>query len=91
MATPGKQIEVTMRQKIMLEQDYRSVLDILAEYESMPFLELSSLINMNEERLERIVDELEREGIVKITSRNSILDEIVTLRDSALASALSAP
>jgi len=75
----------------MYRQAYRSVLDILAEYESMPFLELTSVSDIDDELLKRIIDDLESKGIVRITNRDDILEEIVTLKDKTAALVSSAP
>jgi predicted transcriptional regulator len=74
----------------MLPQEHKSVLRILAEHESMPFLELSSVTDMGDERLSQIVEDLEENGFVKITGRGSILDEIVTVRQRLAALTASA-
>ncbi|MGH9969589.1 MAG: hypothetical protein ACREBG_17585 [Pyrinomonadaceae bacterium] len=72
----------------MLSQDYKMVLDLLAEHESMPFLELSALIHMDDMRLEEIIHDLESKGFVKVTSPDT-LDEIITLRESAFSALAS--
>jgi DNA-binding MarR family transcriptional regulator len=90
MATPAKRLDDRI-EELMLPNDHKSVLRILVTHESMPFLELSSLIDIDDQRLSEIVDELEREGIVKVTSRGNILDEIVTLKEPDLALASNAP
>ncbi len=91
MATTGQQLKSCMKEKIMSEQDYKSVLDVLSQYESMPFLEISALVDIPDERLIQIVDDLELKGIVKITSRDNILEEIVTLKDNSFALVSSVP
>ena len=77
-------------EEIMLPEEYKSVLEILAEFESMPFLELSSLTDMGHDRLNEIVNDLERDGFVKVTSKGNILDEIVTAKETAGALASTA-
>jgi hypothetical protein len=79
MATPDTKV-VDGIEEIMIPEEYKSVLEILGKYESMPFLELRSLVDMDNERLGRILQDLEGKGVVKITDRGTLLDEIVTLR-----------
>jgi DNA-binding Lrp family transcriptional regulator len=88
MAVAATQV-VDRIDELMLPRDHKSVLRILTERESIPFLQLSSLVDIDDERLSEIVDELEKDGFVRVTSRNNILEEIVTVREpaSALASA----
>ena len=72
-----------------LPEEHKRVLRILARRESMPFLALSSVTEVENERLGRIVDDLEKSGLVEITGR-SILDKIVTVRQRLAALAASA-
>ncbi|MGH9959811.1 MAG: hypothetical protein ACREBC_22250 [Pyrinomonadaceae bacterium] len=88
MATPGPKLAHVIAGRFMLSQDYKTVLDLLAEHEAMPFLELSALIHMDDERLEELIDDLEREGFVKVTSAGTP-DEIITLRETAFAALAS--
>jgi len=89
MATPDP--GTTERaEEVMLPQEHKSVLRILAQHESIPFLQLSSETDMGDEQLSQIVDDLERNGFVEITSRNSRLDEIVTVKRRLAALAASA-
>ena len=74
-----------------MAEEYRSVLAILAEYESMPFLELTSLSDIDDEVLGQIINDLENKGVVKVSNRGNLLEEIVTLRDRSSALASNAP
>lgn len=85
MAAPPNGIEENM-----LPQEHKLVLKILAKHESMPFLELSSLSDIGDEKLSLILTDLEENGFVKITSRGNILDEIITVRHRLAALTASA-
>jgi hypothetical protein len=90
MATPGLELDRGL-EETMATEEFKSVLEILAQYESMPFLELTALSDIDDERLGQIIDVLERRGIVKVTSRENILDQIVTLKEKTSVLASSAP
>lgn len=60
---------------------YRTVLKTLAHYKSMPFLELTSISDIDDETLQQIVTDFEKEHLVKLTNRDNVLEEIVTVRD----------
>lgn len=74
----------------MLDTQHKSVLKILAQEESMPFLELSAVTEVDDERLNQIVDDLERDGFVEVTSRTDVLQEIVTVKRRLAALTASA-
>ncbi len=74
---------------LQLPEEHKRVLRILARRESMPFLALSSVTEVENERLGQIVDDLEKSGLVEITGR-SILDKIVTVRQRLAALTASA-
>jgi len=65
--------------------DDMKVLRILAKYKAMPFLELSSLANLDENYLQEIIKELEKQDRVKVTNRGDIFEEIVTLKEKGFA------
>ncbi len=65
--------------------DYERVLRALIQFKSMPFLEITALCDINEGRLHEIVAEMERRKMVRVANRHSILDQVVTLRESAFA------
>ena len=73
-----------------LPEEHKRVLRILARRESMPFLALSSVAKVENERLGQIIDDLEKSGLVETTGRNSILDKIVTVRQRLAALTASA-
>ena len=63
-----------------LDDAYRKVLQTLMEYRSMPFLELTTMCDIGDDRLEDIINNLEGQDIVKVSNRGNILKEIVTLK-----------
>ncbi len=92
MATPSAELKLEDRKlEDLMAEEYKSVLEILAQYESMPFLELTSLSDIDDEVLGRIIDDLENKGVVRVSNRGNLLEEIVTLRDKSSALASTAP
>ncbi len=67
-------------EKIMANNVYRQVLRTLAEHKSMPFLELTSVCNMQAHKLHDIIRDLESDDYVKVSYRGDISEEIVTLK-----------
>jgi hypothetical protein len=65
--------------------DDMKVLKILAKFKAMPFLELSSIANLNENYLQEIINNLEKQDLVKVTNRGNIFEEVVTLREKGFA------
>lgn len=63
----------------MPDRFYSRVFQILSELRSMPFLELASMFDVDDERMEEVVRKLEKEGKVKISNRGNIVEEIITL------------
>jgi hypothetical protein len=47
----------------------------------MPFLEIIALCRVNNARLQEILAEMERKKLVRVAREDSVLDEIVTLRE----------
>ena len=64
---------------------YKTVLRILAQYKSMPFLELTSVSDIDDETLQRIIQDLEREDLVKVSNPENVFEQIVTLKDKGFA------
>jgi hypothetical protein len=56
------------------------VLETLAQYQSMPFLELTTVCDLGDDRLEAIINDLELRDLVKVSNRDNILEEIITLK-----------
>jgi hypothetical protein len=46
---------------------------------SMPFLELASVSDIDDERLEEIVAQLERERLVKVINPDDVFEKIITV------------
>jgi hypothetical protein len=46
----------------------------------MPFLELTSLCDISDEKLKSILADLESEDFIRVINRGDITEEIVTLR-----------
>ena len=65
--------------------DDKRVLKILAKFKAMPFLELSSMANLDEKYLQEIINDLEEQDLVKVTNRGNIIEEVVALREKGLA------
>jgi antitoxin component of RelBE/YafQ-DinJ toxin-antitoxin module len=70
--------------KMKLDDAYRKVLTALAQYRSMPFLELTAVCDIGDDKLEDIIDDLEGQDMVKVSNRDNILEEIVTLKKKGL-------
>src|SRR5947209_13819416 len=75
------------REGIMLDEISIKVLQLLAENpnKAMNFLQLASLCPVSDDELKNILKKLEDSGIVKITKRDDIYEEIVTLREKGLS------
>jgi len=67
-----------------LDDAYRKVLRTLAQYRSMPFLELTTVCDIGDDRLEDIINNLEGQDLVKVSNRGNILEEVVTLKKKGL-------
>jgi len=67
-----------------LDDVSRKVLKTLAQYRSMPFLELTAVCDIGDDKLERIVDVLEGKDMVKVSNRHNILEEVITLKKRGL-------
>ena len=68
-------------QELISDERYRTVLRMLVQYKSMPFLELTSVSDIDDETLQQIVTDFEREDIVKVSNPDNVFEEIVTLKD----------
>lgn len=66
-----------------MQQERLSVLRVLVQHKAMPFLELTSMLDIDDERLKEIIKQLETEQLVKVSNRGNILKEIVTARGRA--------
>jgi hypothetical protein len=67
-------------EQMMLDTTYRKVLQTLARYKAMPFLELTSVCDISDDELKSILADLESEDLVRVINRGDITEEIVTLR-----------
>jgi hypothetical protein len=65
------------------------VLATLRTYRSMPFLELTSVCNIDDKELEEIVEDLAVKKLVKIINPGDLTEEIVTVREQAFAANVS--
>lgn len=68
-------------QEMISDVRYRTVLKILAQYKSMPFLELTSISDIDDDMLQKIISDFEKEELVKVSNPDNVFEEIVTLRD----------
>ncbi len=64
-------------------EDYNKVLKTLLQFKSMPFLEISALCGIDEARLRQILADMERKKLVRVANGQDVLEQIVTLRESA--------
>ncbi len=62
------------------EAKYRSVVQTLLRYTSLPFLELLALTFIRENELGQIVEDLEQNNYVTIRDKDNVLREIVTIK-----------
>jgi hypothetical protein len=81
--SPSSRREAT---EMKLDSVYRKVLKTLAQYQSMPFLELTTVCDIGDDRLEAIIADLEGQDMVKVSNRDNILEEIVTVKKRGLES-----
>lgn len=65
--------------------DYEKVLKVLVKFKSMPFLELTSMCDIDDKRLEEIIKNLENQDLVKVINPGNIYEEIVTVREKGFA------
>ena len=69
--------------RIELNDEQKSVIKIIREAKSLPFLELTSLSAIQDNRLTEILVELEKKDLVKVVNRGNIFDEIVVAKNNA--------
>ena len=67
-------------------EEYKRVLRTLLQFKSMPFLEITALCGIDDDRLREILAEMERKNLVRVAKRQDIFDQVVTLRETALLS-----
>jgi hypothetical protein len=67
-------------EKIIANDASVGILKILARRKSIPYLELTFIGNVSEDRLTDIIRNLEKEDIVKVSCRGDITEEIITLK-----------
>jgi len=60
-----------------VSQKHEIVLETIRKRKALPFLELSSLLPIDDSELSTIIADLERDDLVRISSGNNVLDEIV--------------
>ena len=60
-------------------EKYRTVVQTLLRYTSLPFLELVALTPLREDELGQIVEDLEHRKLVTVHEKNNVLREIVTI------------
>lgn len=65
----------------------QKVLKTLAQYKSMPFIELKSVCQMDIDELQESVGELELNGLVKIKEPGNPFEEIITLSSEGFKAA----
>lgn len=73
----------------MTDVTYKKVLQMLARRRSMPFLELTSVCDISEEDLSRIVKDLETEDVIRVVNGDDITEEIITLKHKGFGIASS--
>ena len=67
------------------ESKSKCVLQALRNSGSLAFLEISTICNIGEQDLREIINTLENKNFVRVSNREDILNEIITLRTSAMA------
>lgn len=70
----------SIMQEPQLAESYSKVLHALIDSNgSMPFLELSSVSDIDDEKLEEIVTGLEKDRLVKVINPDDIFEKIITV------------
>ncbi len=73
------------RPKMQLDEAHKRVLKALAQYWSMPFLELTTRVpEIDDAELEIIIKNLENNGMVSVANPDDIFEEIVTLKEKGI-------
>ena len=72
------------------DKGLKRVLDIIVEHRSLPFLELVNESKIDEQRLQAMVEELEKLSLVEVSAREDVLKEYVTVKTAAAAASASA-
>jgi len=63
-----------------IDPKHQGVLQTLFRFHgSMPFLELTSVSDLDDEQLDKIVSELERKKLVKVNNPQDVIEKIVSL------------
>ena len=75
--------------ELMVDEDAKKVLHTLVKFKSMPFLELTSVCDINEKRMEDIINHFEKHALVKVLNPGDIYETIVTLKEKGFALARS--
>jgi hypothetical protein len=76
-------------ERIRIDIRYKRVLQTLARRRSMPFLELTSVCDIREENLAKIIKDLEDQDVVKVIDSGDITEEIITLKHKGFGIASS--
>jgi len=69
--------------RIELNDDQKTVIKIIREAKSMPFLELTSLSAIHDNRLTEILHELEKKDLIVLINPENIFEELVVAKDKA--------
>jgi len=72
-------------EEMLADGRYKTVIKILAHYKSMPFLELTSVSDIEDEALEKIVRDLEKQDVVKVSNPEDVFEKIITLREKGFS------
>lgn len=57
------------------------VFDLICKVRSIPFLDLVTRSGIEERNLQRILERLEKQQLVKISGRENVVNEFVTVRE----------
>lgn len=80
----------SIMQEPQLAESYSKVLHALIDSNgSMPFLELSSVSDVDDEKLEEIVTGLEKDRLVKVINPDDIFEKIITVTGQGFSVAQS--
>jgi hypothetical protein len=79
-----------MAEEAQLAESHKKVLQVLIDSNgSMPFLELSSVSDINDAKLEEIVTGLEKDRLVRIINPDDIFEKIITVTGQGFSVAQS--
>jgi RIO-like serine/threonine protein kinase len=80
----------SITEELQLADADKKVLQALIDsHGSMPFLELASVSDIDDERLEEIVNELEKDRLVRVINPDDVFEKIITVTGQGFSVAQS--